>query len=80
MVERAFKSSSQPGDAIGAPFGGSGPEFIAAEHLGRICIAIELEPRWVDVICRRYQQHTGTQPVLASTGEPHDFTPPDANQ
>ena len=80
MVERALKSSSQPGDAIGAPFGGSGPEFIAAEHLDRVCIAIELEPRWADVICRRYQEHTGTQPVLASTGEAHDFTPRDANQ
>lgn len=74
MVERALKSSSRSGDVIGAPFGGSGPEFIAADHLGRLCIGIELEPSWVDVICRRYQEHTGTQPVLASTGEAHDFT------
>lgn len=73
MVERALKSSSEPGEVIGAPFGGSGPEFIAADHLGRICIGIELEPAWVDVICRRYQEHTGTQPVLDSTGEAHDF-------
>jgi hypothetical protein len=27
----------------------------------------------VDVICRRYQEHTGDRPVLESTGEPHDF-------
>ncbi len=74
MVERAFRSSSQPGDTIGVPFGGSGPEFIAADHLGRVLVAIELEPSYVDVICRRYQEHTGTLPVLHATGEPHDFT------
>jgi DNA modification methylase len=72
MVERAFKSSSQPGDTIGVPFGGSGPEFIAAHRLGRVAVAIELEPRYVDVICRRYQEHTGTLPTR--DGEPHDFT------
>lgn len=77
MVERAMKSSSQSGDVIGAPFGGSGPDFIAADHLGRTCVGIELEPSWVDVICRRYQEHTGTLPVLEATGEAHDFTQPD---
>lgn len=74
MVERAMKSSSQPGDTIGVPFGGSGPEFIAATHLDRRCVGIELEPRYVDVICRRFQEHTGTLPVLQATGEEHDFT------
>lgn len=80
MVERAFKSSSQPGDVVGVPFGGTGPEFIAAHRLDRVCVGLELEPAYVDVICRRYQEHTGTLPVLASTGEPHDFTTEPANQ
>lgn len=74
MVERALKSSSQRGEVVGVPFGGSGPDFIAAHRLGRVCVGIELEPRYVDVIARRYQEATGTKPVLASTGEPHDFT------
>lgn len=72
MVERVFNSSSQPGDVIGVPFGGSGPEFIAAHHLDRRVVAIELEPRYVDVICRRYQEHTGVKPTRE--GQPHDFT------
>jgi hypothetical protein len=38
---------------------------------------VELDPRYVDVICRRFQEHTGTKPerVLEDgTTEPHDFT------
>lgn len=73
MVERAIKSSSRPSDVIAAPFGGSGPEFIAATKLDRRCVGIELEPRYVDVICRRFQQATGIQPVLEATGQAHDF-------
>lgn len=63
MVERAFKSSSRPGDVVAVPFGGSGPEFIAAHHLDRIVVAAELHPPYVDVIARRYEAHTGTTPV-----------------
>jgi hypothetical protein len=74
MVERVFKSSSRPGDVIGVPFGGSGPDFIAAHRTGRIAVGCELDPGYCDVIARRYQEHTGTLPVLASTGEEHDFT------
>lgn len=72
MVERAFKSSSEAGDVIGVPFGGSGPEFIAAHHLNRTVVACELDPGYVDVICRRYQEHTGVKPTR--DGIPHDFT------
>jgi DNA modification methylase len=77
MVERAFKSSSRPGDVVAVPFGGSGPEFIAGHHLGRTVVAAELHPPYVDVICRRYQQHTGTTPVRVrpdGTREDVDFT------
>lgn len=73
MVERAIKSSTQPGDTVAAPFGGTGPEFIAAHRLGRRCVGVELEPRHVDVICRRFQDITGEKPVRAATGEPVDF-------
>lgn len=74
MVERAVLTSSRPGDTIAAPFGGTGPEFIAATRTGRICVGIELEPRYVDVICRRWQEHTGIQPINEATGKPVDFT------
>jgi DNA modification methylase len=65
MVERAMRSSSELGDIIGVPFGGSGPEFIAATRLGCRCLGIELEPRYVDVICRRFEEHTGIIPERA---------------
>lgn len=57
-------------------FGGSGSTLIAAHQTGRVAFVIEMEPAYIDVICRRYQEHTGTLPVLASTGEEHDFTAP----
>ncbi len=55
-------------------FGGSGSTLIAAYRTGRRCAMIEMEPAYVDVICRRFQEFTGVLPVLAETGEPHDFT------
>lgn len=54
-------------------FGGSGSTLIAAHETGRTAYVVELAPAYVDVICRRFQQHTGTKPVLEATGEPHDF-------
>lgn len=54
-------------------FGGSGSTLLAAERTGRTAAVIEIEPAYVDVICRRYQEHTGTLPVLASTGAATDF-------
>lgn len=61
-------------------FGGSGSTLLACHTTGRSGLLMEMEPAYNDVICRRYQQASGIQPVLASTGEAHDFTPPDANQ
>ena len=60
------------------PFGGSGSTLIAAQETNRVAYLMELDPHYVDVICARYQKHTGNQPVLEATGETHDFTP-DAN-
>jgi DNA modification methylase len=64
MVARAIKSSSQEGDAIAVPFGGTGPEIIAAEQLNRTAYAMELEPQYCDVIVRRWENLTGETAVL----------------
>jgi DNA modification methylase len=56
-------------------FGGSGSTLIAAQETNRVAYLMELDPHYVDVICARYQKHTGNQPVLEATGEAHDFTP-----
>jgi site-specific DNA-methyltransferase (adenine-specific) len=80
LVTRCLTNSCPPGGLVYEPFGGSGTTLIAAHTTGRVARVVELDPRYVDVICRRYQEHTGTHPVLASTGEAHDFTPDDGDQ
>ena len=59
MVARAIKSSSTAGDAVAVPFGGTGPEFIAAEQIGRKCYGLEISPAYCDVIVERWQNLTG---------------------
>ncbi|MCX4885876.1 DNA modification methylase [Streptomyces sp. NBC_00847] len=79
LITRCLANSCPPGGLVYEPFGGSGSTLIAAHTTGRVARVCELDPRYVDVICRRYQEHTGTKPVLASTGEAHDFTTPPAD-
>jgi site-specific DNA-methyltransferase (adenine-specific) len=74
LIARCIDNSSNTGDLILDCFGGSGSTMLAALAKGRRSALIELDPRYVDVICRRFQEATGTKPVLKSTGEEHDFT------
>ncbi|MBE3132780.1 MAG: hypothetical protein IMZ55_04850 [Acidobacteria bacterium] len=46
------------------PFSGSGTTIIAAEQLGRKCYAIEIEPRYVDVAVKRWENFTGRKATL----------------
>ncbi len=55
-------------------FLGSGSTLIACEQTDRTCYGIELDPHYVDVICKRWQTLTGQMPILESTGETHDFS------
>jgi DNA modification methylase len=64
LVERAIRNSSRPGDVVLDPFGGSGTTMIAAEKSGRAARLIELDPKYVDVIVRRWQQFTGKRAIL----------------
>lgn len=48
-----------PGGTIADPFSGTGTTLIAAEQLDRRCHAIEMDPRYVDVIVERWQELTG---------------------
>jgi hypothetical protein len=50
------------------PFLGSGTTLIAAETVGRVCLAAELEPLYVDVAVRRWEAFTGKRAVLEETG------------
>lgn len=50
---------TRPGDICYEPFCGSGTQIIAAEKLSRRCYAMELEPLFVDVAVKRWEQWTG---------------------
>lgn len=59
LLERFIRNSSRPGGLVIDPFGGSGSTLMACEGLGRSCRTLELDPRFCDVIVRRWQDHTG---------------------
>jgi site-specific DNA-methyltransferase (adenine-specific) len=73
LVTHCLRNSCPPGGVVYEPFGGSGTTLMAAHTTSRIARVVELDPRYIDVICRRFQEHTGVLPVLASSGETYDF-------
>jgi DNA modification methylase len=64
MLEDALLDVTNRGDVIIDPFLGSGSTLIAAEKTGRICFGIEIDPLYVELICRRYEAVTGERAVL----------------
>ena len=69
MIAYQMGNSTGPQGLILDPFLGSGTTLIAAEQLGRKCYGLELEPKYVDVIVRRWQKLTGQRAVNEATGE-----------
>jgi DNA modification methylase len=67
-MRRPIQNNSSPGQAIYDPFLGSGTTLIAAETIGRVYLAMELEPAFVDVAVRRWQSFTGKKAALLSSG------------
>jgi DNA modification methylase len=63
LIERMLRNSAKPGAVVLDPFGGSGSTLIAAEQLGMRARLIELDPRYCDVIVKRWQQFTGKRAV-----------------
>ena len=74
LVQQAIEHASTRGALVADPFAGSGSTLIACEMSGRKARVVELDPRYADVILRRYQEHTGVKPTR--DGVPHDFTTP----
>jgi len=56
------------GDVVLDPFLGSGTTVIAVEQVGRICYGLELDPRYVDTIIRRWQAFTGKWVLHEASG------------
>lgn len=59
LIERALVNSSQAGDMVLDLLGGSGSTLIACEKTGRRARLLELDPKYCDVIVRRWQDFTG---------------------
>lgn len=70
LVEKAIGNSSKKGDAVIDCFGGSGSTMIACEKTGRHARLMELDPKYCDVIVKRWQDFTGKIAIHAETGEP----------
>jgi hypothetical protein len=59
---------SDPGDTVYEPFTGSGTQLISAEKNDRTCFGMEIAPAYIDVAVRRWQDFTGQDATLESTG------------
>ena len=68
LMRRPLLNNSQRGDSVYDPFLGSGTTLAAAEGTERICYGMEIEPRYVDMAVRRWQDLTGKKAVLACDG------------
>ena len=68
LIERAIRNSSKSRDTVLDPFAGSGSTLIACEKTGRQARLIELDPKYCDVIIRRFEDLSGKRAVLASDG------------
>jgi DNA modification methylase len=64
LCARAIKSSSREGEIVLDVFGGSGSTLIACEQLNRICYMMELDPKYCDVIIKRWEALTGKKAVM----------------
>ncbi len=64
LVERAINNSSKVGDIVLDGFGGSGSTLIAAEKTRRKARLMELDPKFCDVIVRRWEEYTGKKAEL----------------
>ena len=68
LAEEAIDKTTRSGAVVLDLFGGSGSTLIACEKIGRQARLMELDPKYVDVIVRRWQEFTGKQATHAATG------------
>lgn len=73
-MRRPMENNSKPGQAVYEPFCGSGTTIIAAETIGRNCLAIELNPLYVDMAIKRWQDFTDKEAIHETTGKTFNKT------
>lgn len=72
LFEYQLLNNTKGGDLVLDSFGGSGTTLIAAEKNGRVARLMELDPKYCDVIVKRWQDFTGQKATLESTGQTFD--------
>lgn len=68
LIERGIENSTRKGGLVLDLFGGSGSTLIACHRTGRRAALVELDRKYADVICRRWQEHTGVVPRRVTDG------------
>jgi DNA modification methylase len=63
LLEKPITHASKADDIVLDLFLGSGSTLIAAEKTGRICYGMELDPKYVDVIIKRWEEYTGDKAI-----------------
>ena len=69
LPERAITNSTKQGDSVLDLFGGSGSTLIACEKIGRLARVMELDPKYCDVIVKRWEDFTGKKAELVELSE-----------
>jgi DNA modification methylase len=72
LMRRAVLNNSKRGEIVYDPFLGSGTTLIAAQVTDRICHGLEIEPKYVDMTVRRWQELTGEKAHLENDGRAFD--------
>jgi DNA modification methylase len=72
LAEEAIDKTTKSGHRVLDLFGGSGSTLIACEKTNRNAYLMELDPKYVDVIIKRWQDYTGKQAILESSGQTYE--------
>ncbi|HYF35398.1 MAG TPA: DNA methyltransferase, partial [Prosthecobacter sp.] len=72
LMRRPILNHTESGDSVYDPFLGSGTTLMAAELTGRICFGLDIDPKYVDVIVKRWQDFTGNKATLEGDGRTFD--------
>jgi DNA modification methylase len=69
LMRRPIMNHTKRGELVYEPFLGSGTTLAAAELTQRICLGVELDPKYCDVVVQRWQQLTGREATLEGDGQ-----------
>jgi hypothetical protein len=72
LMRRPILNHLKRGEVVYDPFLGSGTTLIAAEMAERVCYGVELDPKYVDVICQRFMTFSGKPATLGGDGRTFD--------